>query len=93
MATGRSIMRDEPVNRIDVELGVLHSAKPHAISERMAVGTATIAGSLLANALDQSDLDAATMTALLDAIPGAWESAQHGVADADAGRVIALDRL
>ena len=43
--------------------------------------------------LDQVDPDVATITALLDAIPGAWERAQSGLADAEAGRVVCLDEL
>jgi hypothetical protein len=37
--------------------------------------------------------EAAATTALLDAIPGAWERTQVGVADIEAGRVIPLDQL
>ena len=42
---------------------------------------------------DQVDPEAATLTALLDSIPGAWERTMEGVADAKAGRVVPLDHL
>jgi hypothetical protein len=37
--------------------------------------------------------DGATITAILDAIPGAWERVAQGEADAKAGRVIPLEDL
>ena len=37
--------------------------------------------------------DAAAFTRLLDAIPGAWDGAQAGLDDADAGRVVELAAL
>ena len=43
--------------------------------------------------LHQVDPDATTITALLDAILGAWERAQEGLADATSGRVVSLDEL
>jgi hypothetical protein len=53
----------------------------------------TIARSLLSTALDQADPDATSITDILDAIPGAWERAQEGLAAARAGRFVALDDL
>ena len=44
-------------------------------------------------ALDQADPDAATITEILDSIPGAWERAQEGLAAARAGRFLPLDEL
>ena len=53
----------------------------------------TIARSLLSTAIDQVDTEAATITAILDAIPGAWERTQEGLADVKANRVVPLDQL
>jgi len=55
--------------------------------------TRPIARALLSTALDQVDPDAVTLTALLEALPGARERAQAGLADISAGRVVALDDL
>jgi hypothetical protein len=53
----------------------------------------TLARSLLSSALDQADPDAATISALLDTVPGAYDRAQQGLADVAAGRVVTLDDL
>ncbi len=39
------------------------------------------------------DHDGETATAILNSIPGAWESAQRGLEDARAGRTTSLDDL
>ncbi|MFN8619599.1 MAG: hypothetical protein U0869_02475 [Chloroflexota bacterium] len=41
--------------------------------------------------LDPADGAPRDITALLDAIPGAWEAALEGLADAEAGRWILLE--
>ena len=85
-------MSDKP-NRINVLLDDEHVAKLHRLAERTYVNPGTIARSLLSTALDQADPDAATVTALLDAIPGAYERAQQGLHEARAGLGIALEDL
>ncbi|CAN5582314.1 hypothetical protein BH20CHL7_BH20CHL7_14930 [soil metagenome] len=49
------------------------------------------ARSLLSSAIDQVDPEAATITAMLDAIPGAWERTREGLAAATATWVVPLD--
>ena len=44
-------------------------------------------------ALDRADPDAEHIVALLDAIPGAYERTQEGIAQARRGEGIPLDRL
>jgi len=83
----------ERSNRVNLLLDDEHAIKLHRLAERTYVQPGTIARSLLSTALDQIDPDATTITALLDAIPGAWERAQEGVADAKAGRVVPLVEL
>jgi predicted transcriptional regulator len=83
----------ERSNRFNVQLDDEHAIKLHRIAERTYVQPGTIARSLLSTALDQVDPDGVTITALLDAIPGAWERAQQGIADLEAGRVTPLDEL
>lgn len=86
-------MTEERSNRFNLQLDDEHAIKLHRIAERTYVQPGTIARSLLSTALDQVDPDAATITGLLDAIPGGWERAQQGLADLDAGRVVSLDDL
>jgi hypothetical protein len=61
------------------------------MAARLYLQPGTVARSLLSTALDQVDPEAATMTALLDSIPGARERTMEGVDDAKAGRVAPLD--
>ena len=86
-------MAEDRSNRVNVLLDDEHAIKLHRVAERTYVQPGTIARSLLSTALDQVDPDAATISALLDAIPGAWERAQQGLEDAEAGRVVPLDEL
>jgi predicted transcriptional regulator len=84
----------EQGKRINVVLDEEHAVKLQAMAARMYVQPGTIARSLLSTAIDQVDSEAATtITAVLDAIPGAWERTQEGLADAKAGRVVSLDDL
>jgi predicted transcriptional regulator len=84
---------DERVTRFNVQLDDEHAAKLHAIAERVYVQPGTLARSLLSTALDQASPDAATITEILDAIPGARDRAQEGLAAARAGRFVPLDEL
>jgi predicted transcriptional regulator len=84
---------DDRTNRFNVQLDDEHAAKLHAVAERVYVQPGTIARSLLSTALDQADPDATSITDILDAIPGAWERAQEGLAAARAGRFVPLDEL
>ena len=86
-------MAEERSNRFNVQLDDEHAAMLYALAERVYVQPGTIARSLLSTALDQADPDAATITEILDSIPGAWERAQEGVAAARAGRFVPLDEL
>ncbi len=79
--------------RYNVVLDDEHAARLNDLAARLYVQPGTVARSLLSMALDQVDPEAATLTALLDSIPGAWERTTEGVADAKAGRVVPLDLL
>ena len=72
-------------NRVNVVLDDEHSAKLRRLAERTHTNPGTIARSLLATALDDADPDARTVTALLDAIPGALNRANEGRKEARAG--------
>jgi predicted transcriptional regulator len=83
----------EQGKRINVVLDEEHAAKLQDMAGRMYLQPGTIARSLLSTAIDQVDSEAATITAILDAIPGAWERTQEGLGDAKAGRLVPLDQL
>jgi hypothetical protein len=86
-------MPEQRSNRVNVLLDDEHAAKLHGLADRTYVTAGTLARSLLSSALDQADPDAATVTALLDAIPGAYERAQQGLLETQAGKVVRLEDL
>ncbi len=86
-------MGEDRSNRFNVQLDDEHAAKLHAIAERVYVQPGTLARSLLSAAIDQAEPDATTITALLDAIPGAWERAQEGLAAARSGSFVSPDEI
>jgi hypothetical protein len=80
-------------DRINVTLDPEYAAKLSRLAERMHVQEGTLAKSLLSTALDGADPDAETIVDLLDAIAGAHERAQEGIAQARRGEGIPLDDL
>jgi predicted transcriptional regulator len=86
-------MASDQGNRFNVLLDDEHAARLHRLADRTYVNPGTLARSLLSTALDQAEPDPTTIAMLLDAIPGAWERTQEGLADVLAGRVIPLDEL
>jgi hypothetical protein len=86
-------MSEQRSNRLNVLLDDEHAAKLYRLADRTYLNAGTLARSLLSMALDQADPDVATVTALLDAIPGAYERAQLGLQEAQAGRVVRLEDL
>ena len=86
-------MPERRSNRLNVLLDDEHAAKLFGLADRTYVNAGTLARSLLSTALDQADPEASTVTALLEAITGAYERAQQGLLDAQAGRVVRLEDL
>lgn len=80
-------------NRINVTLDDAHAAKLARLAERTHVQEGTLARSLLSTALDEADPDAVRITEILDAIPGAWQRTQEGLAQASGGEGTPLDEL
>jgi hypothetical protein len=80
-------------NRVNVLLDDEHASRLYALAARVHLSPGTLAKSLLSTALDQSDPDAATVTALLDSIPGAFDRAQEGLAEVRTGRGIRLEDI
>jgi predicted transcriptional regulator len=87
------MVANEQTNRVNVLLDPEHATLLRRLAERTHLNPGTLARSLLSSALDAADPDPDSVTALLDAIPGAWDDAQAGLADVAAGRVIPLDSL
>jgi hypothetical protein len=79
--------------RINVTLDDEHAVKLTKLAERTHVQEGTLARSLLSTALDDADPDAARITEILDAIPGAWQRTQEGLAQAARGEGTPLDQL
>ena len=82
-----------PTNRVNVILEPEYASKLRRLAERTHTNPGTIARSLLMTALDEVDPDPRDVTALLDAIPGAFERAERGRREAEAGLGIRLDEL
>ena len=79
--------------RINVTLDDAHAEKLTKLAARAHMQEGTLARSLLSTALDDVDPDAERITEILDAIPGAWERTQEGLAQAARGQGTPLDKL
>jgi hypothetical protein len=79
--------------RFNIQLDERHARKLRALAERTHVNPGTLARSLLSTALDEADPEPATIVALLDSIPGAFERANRGLEDIGAGKGIPLEEL
>lgn len=80
-------------NRVNVLLAPEHAEKLRLLAERTHVSPGTLARSLLSTAIDEADPSAASITAILDSIDGAFEVAQAGLKDFEAGRYVPLDEI
>lgn len=79
--------------RLNVTLDEAHADKLARLAERTHIQEGTLARSLLSTALDDADPNASRITEILDAIPGAWERTQEGLAQAARGEGLPLDDL
>jgi predicted transcriptional regulator len=79
--------------RLNVTLDDEHAHKLSRLAKRTHMQEGTLARSLLSTALDDADPDAARITEIVDAIPGAWERTQEGLAQAARGEGTQLDEL
>jgi predicted transcriptional regulator len=80
-------------SRLNITLPEAHAAKLARLAERTHVQEGTLARSLLAQAIDDADVDPRHIVDVLDGIPGAWDRIDAGLADAAAGRTIEFDEL
>lgn len=83
----------ETGNRFNVQLDERHASKLRALAERTHVNPGTLARSLLSMALDEAEPEPASIVALLDSIPGAFERANRGARQIRAGKGIPLDEF
>jgi len=79
--------------RINLTLDDEHAAKLAELAERTHIQEGTLARSLLSTALDDADPGATRITEILNAIPGAWQRTQEGLAQAARGEGTPLDEL
>jgi hypothetical protein len=80
-------------SRVNVILDDEHALKLRRLAERTHTNPGTIARSLLSTALEEADPDPRDVAALLDGIPGAFESAHRGLVEARAGLGTPLEDL
>lgn len=79
--------------RINVTLEPEYAEKLAVLAERAHTQEGTLARSLLSQAIDEADADARNIVELLDSIPGAFERAERGIAEIEAGKGIPLGDL
>jgi hypothetical protein len=81
------------VERLNITLDDQYAEKLARLAERTHVQPGTVARSLLSTALDEADADPRNVVELLDGIPGAFDRAQLGRRQAEAGETVPLDEL
>jgi hypothetical protein len=81
------------MERLNITLDEEYADKLERLAERMHLQPGTVARSLLSSALDDAEPDARNVVDLLDGIPGAYERAQIGLAQAKRGATVPLDEL
>ncbi len=79
--------------RVNVLLDPEHAAKLQRLAQRTHTNPGTVARSLLANAIDEADPDARTITDILDRIDGAYDDAQRGLEEGLRGLGTPLEDL
>lgn len=82
-----------PARRVNVTLDEEHAQKLSLLAAKAHLQEGTLARSLLSSALDQVDPNPATVTQILESIPGSWERMQQGLAEARRGEGTPLDDL
>jgi len=82
-----------PAFRLNITLGEAHAARLTRLAEQTHVQEGTLARSLLAHALDETEADPRHVADLLDSLPGAFERAQLGLAQGRTGETVTLDDL
>jgi predicted transcriptional regulator len=81
------------MERLNITLDDEPAERLARLAERMHLQPGTVARSLLSRALEETDPDARNIVELLDGLPGAYERAQLGLEQANAGETVSLDDL
>jgi predicted transcriptional regulator len=81
------------VERLNISLDDEQAEKLARLADRMHIQPGTIARSLLSSALDDADPDARNVAELLNGIPDAFQRADLGRRQAEAGNTVSLDEL
>jgi hypothetical protein len=79
--------------RLNITLDDEYAEKLARLAERADVQPGTLAGALLSTALDEVDPDARVVADLLDSVPGVFDRAKLGRAQADGHDTVPLDEL
>ena len=79
--------------RINVTLEPEYAEKLAVLAKRAHTRAATLASSLLSQAIDEADADARNIVEVLDGVSGAFERAERGIAEIKAGNAIPLSDL
>ena len=79
--------------RLNVSLDEEYAAKLTRLAQRAHVQEGTLARSLLSQAIDEADPDPRNVVDILDGIAGAFDRAQQGLAQAEAGTTVPLEDL
>ena len=79
--------------RINVTLDDEHAQRLKRMAEQAHTAEGTLARSLLSRAIDDAEIDGATMAEILNGIPGVHERLAASRAEIERGDVIPLDEL
>ena len=79
--------------RINVTLESAYAEKLAVLAERAHMREGMLARLLLSQAIDDADADFGGIIELLSGIPGAFERAERGIAEIEAGQGISLGDL
>lgn len=82
---------EQASSRVNIVLDAEHAEKLRLLADRIHVAPGTLARALLTSAIEDADPSPRSVTALLNAIPGAFESVQRGMADYEAGNYVKLE--
>jgi len=79
--------------RVNVTLDAEYAERLTILAEQAHTQEGTLARSLLSQAIDEVDADAANIVEILDGIPGSFERARRATEEIRSGRGIPLDDL
>ncbi|HYB29745.1 MAG TPA: hypothetical protein VEF89_24265 [Solirubrobacteraceae bacterium] len=81
------------VERLNITVDDEQYERLARMAERMHLQPGTLARSLLLSALDEAAVDAENVVRLLDGLPDAYERADLGRRQAEAGETVSLEHL